>query len=123
MINRMLETGDLARAAIQMWMKDPTAKLVFDKPKDGKIWVQISAFIPQREVDSSVESMKEEEETMSEGCSEKKVIIIEDLDMCPVFESCKNKPLFGVWKLCLTGYHKGCPSLSSNQSIIKEEHE
>ena len=50
MLSRMLETGDLARAAIQMWMKDPTAKLVFDKPKDGKVLVQITALIPQREV-------------------------------------------------------------------------
>ena len=49
MIDRMLETGDLARAAIQMWSKDPSAKIVFDAPKDGKVRVQITADIPQRE--------------------------------------------------------------------------
>ena len=48
MISRMLETGDLARAAIQMWSKDPTAKIVFDAPREGKVRVQITVDIPQR---------------------------------------------------------------------------
>ena len=60
MIERMLETGDLARAAVQMWVKDPTAKLIFDKPKDGKVLVQISAYIPQREILSSTKTVTKE---------------------------------------------------------------
>ena len=47
MVKRMLETGDLARAALQMWSKDPSAEIVFDAPKDGKIRVQITVDIPQ----------------------------------------------------------------------------
>lgn len=45
-VKDMVERGNLARAAILMWMNDPNARIGFGPEKDGKIQIQITAWVP-----------------------------------------------------------------------------